>query len=413
MPQLSLNNVLSSSGPTAAAPERGLAGAGAKAPRARAGAQGPVNTAQKAGSSVSGNAAPGANKGRDFMQALANELREQADPTTGAPMGLVATAAAAASTVEQLPAGGKASPQTTLPSEDDAPLTEGTAPLIVLPGVMPLPVQPQATTDALPGLAVDGAADGVDTEPVLAANAGRAAPRGLLAMLERQAGAGATNDKSDPAALRAFAATMTAATGNPIDASTLLATGAGAQREASPTAAATATVVADTSAATPSAATATPVAVPSEPARSETPATHIEQPVGTNAWKDEVGHQVTWMIQHQVGRAELRLHPAHLGPIEVSVSVNNDEVNVSFQASHPATRDALESSLPRLRELLGHSGLSLGQASVSQQFAGGQRTPERAQSSQQGMSSPFDERGVQLDAPVTSRVRMGLLDAYA
>ncbi len=241
----------------------------------------------------------------------------------------------------------------------------------------------------------------------------RSAPRGLLAMLERQAGANISSEKGDAAAMRTFAATI-AATGSPIDAASVTsgATPAAGIRDQVVTSA-TASAVADGALAAPNAASALPPSTLAEAPRGQMPVAHLEQPVGTSAWRDAVGHQVTWMVEHQVSRAELRLHPAHLGPIEVSVTVNNDEVSVSFQASHPATREALESSLPRLRELLGDSGLSLGQASVSQQFAGGQRTPERALAPQHGGGSSFDERSTQIEAPITTRVRMGLLDAYA
>jgi flagellar hook-length control protein FliK len=412
VPQLPLNNVLSSSGPAPATSERSPVGAHAsgKVVRARPSANSAGNTVQEPLGGSSGKAAPRAQQGTNFMQALANELREL-DPAAIAAAGLSAPVATAGTVAEGLPAGGKTSPHA-LPLDPDAPPTEGTPPLVLLPGVIPLPLQPQAATDQLSGLPA-GASQ--NTEPLLAANSGRTASRGLLAMLERQTGPSATNEKSDPAALRAFATTMTVTTSGSMDATALLsaAASAGTPRDAGTTTTTSTPSIADSSPATPNAAAATQATASGEPVRTPVPVAHVEQPVGTNAWKDEVGQQVTWMIQHQVGRAELRLHPAHLGPIEVSVSVNNDEVNVSFQASHPATREALESSLPRLRELLGHSGLSLGQASVSQQFAGDQRTPERAPSSQPGTSSPFEERSVQIDAPVTSRVRMGLLDAYA
>jgi flagellar hook-length control protein FliK len=119
------------------------------------------------------------------------------------------------------------------------------------------------------------------------------------------------------------------------------------------------------------------------------------------------------MVDSQVSRAELRLHPAHLGPIDVSVTVHNDEVNVSFNATHPATREALESSLPRLRELLGDAGLSLGNASVSQQFAGGQRTPERPEPQPHAGALRFDEQPARAESVTASTLRVGLLDAYA
>jgi flagellar hook-length control protein FliK len=150
-----------------------------------------------------------------------------------------------------------------------------------------------------------------------------------------------------------------------------------------------------------------------ELARMQATLLHVREPVGQDAWKEAVGQRVTWMVEQQVSRAELRLHPAHLGPVDVSVRVNNDEVSVSFHATHPATREALEGSLPRLRELLADSGLSLGQASVSQQFAGGQRGAERA-------IAPTDARAAHSeDAQARHQVfsdvqpRVGLLDAYA
>jgi flagellar hook-length control protein FliK len=298
-----------------------------------------------------------------------------------------------------------------LPVEPDAPPADGAAALSVVTGLMPLPVQPQAATDAKLDQSLTSTTQQNPGVAIAGANAEHAAPRGLLAMLERQAGATSAADKGDAAAFRTFAATSNSS----IDATSLMSamTPVSTAREVATTTTTSTQAVADTLPATPSAASATLLAAPSDSARTQVAVAHVEQPVGTDAWKDQVGHQVTWMVQHQVGRAELRLHPAHLGPIEVSVSVNNDEVNVSFQASHPATREALENSLPRLRELLGHSGLSLGQASVSQQFAGGERTPERAQAPDNDGGSRFDERSAQIEAPITTRVRVGLLDAYA
>ena len=401
MSQLPVNNALGLTGTASSAPERPLANtqAGSKAAHARAGTNSPVNNAENDQPANSGHGARIARRA-DFMQALALELREQLDPALG-------PSVPPAPPVKGLPASGKGSPLP-LPADPDAPPADGTAALSVVTGLLPLPVQPQAATDTKLEEGLQSK-PGQDTELLVNANAtSRSAPRGLLAMLERQAGASAAGEKGD-AALRSFAAT-----GGPVD-STSFTNGATptAGMRAQAVTPAPAQAVADGGPTAPNAASALPASAPVESSRVATSVVHVEQPVGTSAWRDAVGHQVTWMVEQQVSRAELRLHPAHLGPIEVSVTVNNDEVSVSFQASHPATREALESSLPRLRELLGDSGLSLGQASVSQQFAGGQRTPERAPSSQHGTSSPFEERATALDAPVATRVRLGLLDAYA
>jgi len=49
----------------------------------------------------------------------------------------------------------------------------------------------------------------------------------------------------------------------------------------------------------------------------------------------------------------------------VHVSVDDGATNVSFHVQHAITREALEQALPRLREMLSDSGLSLGQTSVN------------------------------------------------
>jgi flagellar hook-length control protein FliK len=366
-----------------------------------------------AGQQGFGKSAPGSGGARtaDFMQALTQELREQVDPVLAPGM---PAAGAGTMPVKGLPSSGKGSPQP-LPVDPDAPPADGTAALSVVTGLMPLPVQPQAATDAKVDQVLTSTTQQNTDVPIGSANGGQsAASRGLLAMLEHQAGANSAADKGDAAALRSFAATLSGNAGSAIDATSLTpATSIGTSGRDQPLAPATTTPSVGDAPSVPSASSVVPAAAPSDATRVQTPVAHIEQPVGGNAWHDAVGHQVTWMVEQQVGRAELRLHPAHLGPIEVSVTVNNDEVNVSFQASHPATREALENSLPRLRELLGHSGLSLGQASVSQQFAGGERTPERSQAPERGGGSQFDERATQIEMPIATRVRVGLLDAYA
>jgi len=60
----------------------------------------------------------------------------------------------------------------------------------------------------------------------------------------------------------------------------------------------------------------------------------------------------------------VRLSPEHLGDLEIGVTMKDGEVDVSFAASVAETRVALEQALPKLRELLGQSGLELSNAGV-------------------------------------------------
>lgn len=102
---------------------------------------------------------------------------------------------------------------------------------------------------------------------------------------------------------------------------------------------------------------------------SATPALSLDiQPqLNNSAWSKVMSSRVVWMAREGVQQAELRLNPAHLGPVEVRLSMQNDQTNVTFIASNAAARDALEQALPRLRESFTENGLALNHAEVSHQ----------------------------------------------
>ncbi|PWB55339.1 MAG: hypothetical protein C3F18_05805 [Nitrosomonadales bacterium] len=94
------------------------------------------------------------------------------------------------------------------------------------------------------------------------------------------------------------------------------------------------------------------------------PAT-LQAPVGTTGWGDALGQKVVWMAGQQTQVAELHLNPPHLGPMEVRLSVSNDQVSALFVSHQPAVREAIEAAMPRLREMFADSGMTLGNATVS------------------------------------------------
>lgn len=169
---------------------------------------------------------------------------------------------------------------------------------------------------------------------------------------------------------------------------------------------------------TPEGVTATGLVDPRLQARSATterasspaPPPEIRSPLGTPSWSDELGSRVTWMVERGEQVASLKLTPEHLGPLEVRIAVREGETSVWFGAAQADTRAALEQSLPRLREMLGASGLSLANAGV---FSHTPRDPQRgftaaalARAAQESGSDP--QSGV-----VTSVTRRGLVDLYA
>ena len=90
----------------------------------------------------------------------------------------------------------------------------------------------------------------------------------------------------------------------------------------------------------------------------------IDTPLGQTGWHEEMGHKLTWMAGNGRQQADLVLTPAHLGRVEVSLTLNGDQATALFTSSNPAVREALENSLHRLREVLADAGVSLGQAQV-------------------------------------------------
>ena len=69
------------------------------------------------------------------------------------------------------------------------------------------------------------------------------------------------------------------------------------------------------------------------------------------------------------GEARLQLHPAELGRMTVSLITEGDEARVSFVVDNPQAKQAVEVSLPRLRDLMDEAGLSLTDADVSDRHA--------------------------------------------
>ncbi|MFW5451289.1 MAG: flagellar hook-length control protein FliK [Methylophagaceae bacterium] len=99
----------------------------------------------------------------------------------------------------------------------------------------------------------------------------------------------------------------------------------------------------------------------------EAPTLDLHPTVLSKAWSRVLSSRVIWMAKEGIQQASLKLNPASLGPVEVKVTMTNEQATVTFTAHHAATRDALEQALPRLRESFLENGLELAHSDVSQQ----------------------------------------------
>ena len=114
--------------------------------------------------------------------------------------------------------------------------------------------------------------------------------------------------------------------------------------------------------------------VPSGAAQARALDRAINTPVGDQGWSRDVAAQVQLMASANVQSATLRLSPEHLGPVEVHIDVQALQINVNFVAAHPDTRSALEQSVPTLRAMLAHGGLTLGQTQVQGEARSGSQS---------------------------------------
>lgn len=143
-------------------------------------------------------------------------------------------------------------------------------------------------------------------------------------------------------------------------------------------------------------------------------ATSIDVPVFDENWGNALQDRVMWMTTRNIQNAEIRLNPAELGPIRVQVTVQDDAAQLTFTAQHALTRDALEVAMPRLREMLGENGLSLGDATVSDGDGSDVHKDSHAQESSAGENGePDQEDTVEGDTTPLRRVTSSaLLDTF-
>ena len=132
----------------------------------------------------------------------------------------------------------------------------------------------------------------------------------------------------------------------------------------------------------------------------------VHVPVGSQGWAEEIGSRLTLMTQKGEHTASLRLSPEHLGPLEVRISMRDDQASVWFGAAHADTRAAIEHALPKLRDMFTAQGMSLTDAGVF-------REPPRQQMPAFASSNAQNEQTAAEPVSVPVQVKIGLLDAYA
>ena len=145
--------------------------------------------------------------------------------------------------------------------------------------------------------------------------------------------------------------------------------------------------------------------------------------VGTPAWDNQIGQKIVWMVAGKEQSASLTLNPPDMGPMQVVLSVTNDHATVTFSATTPEVRQALEDAMPKLREMMSESGIALGNASVNdgsaqqqqqaREDAGGRMGRGNGQVDGGASGSAAEAEAKAAERPKRSGELPGLVDTFA
>ncbi len=113
----------------------------------------------------------------------------------------------------------------------------------------------------------------------------------------------------------------------------------------------------------------TPPSQPQTAAQTTLPTqTSLSASVQSPNWPGQLGQQLVQFArlggEQQV---EMRLNPAELGPLSVTLKMTEQGAQAQFLASHAQVRQVLEQAIPQLREALAEQGITLGETSVGEQ----------------------------------------------
>lgn len=137
--------------------------------------------------------------------------------------------------------------------------------------------------------------------------------------------------------------------------------------------------------------------------------------VGTSSWQDGLGQQVIDMFRRGDKQMDLRLHPADLGPLSISLNLSDGNTQAQFQSAHASVRAAVEQALPQLRETLASQGITLGQASVGDESSRSSGQPQRdAPTQSNGSMITASETPLAAEEPIVQSLMVsnGGVDLY-
>ncbi|MBD1177017.1 flagellar hook-length control protein FliK [Vibrio cholerae] len=110
-------------------------------------------------------------------------------------------------------------------------------------------------------------------------------------------------------------------------------------------------------------------------------------PLNKEMAADQLAERVQMMMSKNLKNIDIRLDPPELGRMHIRMNMQGDGATVHFTVANQHAREALEQTMPRLREMLAQQGVQLGDTSVQQQSAGQQQRYTGQEQSGSGQSA--------------------------
>ena len=146
------------------------------------------------------------------------------------------------------------------------------------------------------------------------------------------------------------------------------------------------------------------------------PSVSVQVPFQQTNWDQALGERIQWLVGQRLQGAQIKLNPAHLGPMEVRIQMQHDQASIQFTSAHGVVRDALEAALPRLRDMFESAGVQLVNVDVSGQSLAHQQAASEGHdpATWKRFAGGREEGGeTLLETPVVSLRISGRLDLFA
>lgn len=157
---------------------------------------------------------------------------------------------------------------------------------------------------------------------------------------------------------------------------------------------------------------------PLQDAASTSPPPGIAAHLNESAWPKQFGDKVVWMAKNDQQSAQININPPQLGPIQITLNLSGDQATLAFASPHAEVRQAIESALPQLKEMLSSAGINLGQSNVGANLS--QQNQEHVFQGANGNRSanenailPANEKAASIAGSAVIHRGRGMVDLFA